>query len=280
MVTPFYQDGDSVFQNGLYIGRETIDPTPWACSPQGLCRNADAALASAAIPIQLGTIARPAQSSGCEACAVPTDIDANNPTLIITSRWNSVVENETLHKIGFTTGWTYGVVEDKCTNRTLGDGITRLCADRVDYSTNEGDSGGPVFALKGDGTIELRGITFGRAEYPGDNYDGLMSNLGQIENDLGPLTVFDPGSASVTILGPTEVRTGDECRWDAVITGGLAPFSDVQWSGAISASGGSIYATPSASGQIQALVTDRLGRPSSAVINVQLSPNFPHCPEA
>ena len=97
------------------------------------CRNSDAALIKASIPIQFGTLVRTTSSSNCEACATDLTVNHSSPTLLVTSSWTSVIENETLHKMGSTTGWTYGAVEDKCADYSTS-GWIKLCADRVDFS--------------------------------------------------------------------------------------------------------------------------------------------------
>lgn len=78
---------------------------------------------------------------------------------------NFVWENETLEKVGRTTGWSSGSVEDTCTDYSSSisgePDWTKLCSDRVDFAIQGGDSGSPVFYWKPDGTVELRGIVFG-----------------------------------------------------------------------------------------------------------------------
>lgn len=272
-------DGGAFTQNGTIIGYEIVDPPTYTCGVfiSDPCRHSDAALISASVPIDLGTVTRTTASSGCESCSMPITVDHTNPTLQITSRWNSVIENERLDKIGQTTGWTYGNVEDKCADYEV-NGWVKQCADRVDYARGGGDSGSPVFSLKANGTIELRGVHFGYIGFPYN--DALMSNLGQIENDLGALVVFDPGPPSVQIIGPTQVPPGQECRWDAVVVSGLAPFGNMQWSGALTGIGYSIYGSLFGSGSLQASITDRLGRPGAAVVNAEVSSSFPPCSEA
>ena len=81
------------------------------------CRDSDSALMridTTIATIALGEIARTTKKSNCDNCAMPLDIDANNPTIKITSSRQYNVANESLDKIGRTTGWTYGVVEHTC----------------------------------------------------------------------------------------------------------------------------------------------------------------------
>ena len=283
--TPHLLDNGDQVQKNRWIGREIADPPTFNVGVFGPARNADVSLYSDSIstpvslyyPLAFGTIARTQSPQGCDGCAGSLLLDHSNPSFLITGRRGWVIENETLNKVGASTGWTYGNVEDTCTDLSTS-GWTKLCSDRVDFWLQDGDSGSPVFALDINGGAILVGIVWGRIAFP--YYDAMISNLTQIEKDLGPLVVHDPGPPTITIFGSTEVRTGEECRWDAVITNGLAPLSDFQWSGVLSGTGGSIYGSVYSSGQLTATVTDRLGRPGQASINVTASPSFPHCPEA
>ncbi len=259
------------------IGHELVDPTTHECGIFDIdpCRNSDAALISAIVPIQLGTIARTTRSSpsGCENCIMPDTIDHANPVFQITARTGSVVENEILHKIGRSTGWTQGKVEDRCADYEMNGDLVGApnwvirCADRVDYTSQGGDSGGPVFSIKPDGSVDLRGINFGHTNvWHGLSEDGLMSALYRIEMDLGGLTVFDPGPPAVTITGPTVVPHGVYCSWTATVTG-ISPFT-YQWSGMFSGSGPSVDGFVSSSGWLAVVVTDRLGRQGNNAIDV------------
>lgn len=210
-------DGDASFQAGIHIGNEILDPNGEPCLFE-TCRNADAALFSPTVPIQLGSIVRTTASSGCEACVAPLTVDHTNPTFQIVGQSGVIIENVTLHKVGRTTGWTYGGVEDTCSDYSI-DGWIRLCSDRVDYSTDHGDSGAPVFSLNADGTVILRGISFGYQGWPYS--DALMSNIGQVQKDLGGLLTYDPGPPSVSIIGPTEVLAGAFCRWSVLLHDGM-----------------------------------------------------------
>jgi hypothetical protein len=283
--TPHQLDNGDQVQKGRWIGREIADPPTFNLG-LGPARHADVSLYSDSVslpsvvlyfPLAFGTIARTLFPQGCDGCAGSLFLDHSNPTFAITGRRGYVIENETLNKVGATTGWTYGNVEDTCVD--LGSsGWTKLCSDRVDFWNQDGDSGSPVFATDINGGAILVGILWGRIGIP--YYDAMISNLAQIEKDVGALEVYDPGPPNVTISGATQVRTGEECRWDAVVTGGFWPLSDVTWSGVLSGTGGSIYGSVYSSGSLQATVTDRLGRTGGTTIGIEASSSFPHCPEA
>lgn len=219
-------DGGSMWQPaylGSSIGEEILDPTPHTCGYPGFeddCRHADAALFSADVDIQLGTIVRTTTSSGCDQCSAGIVVDTANPSIAITGRLDNVFENETLQKVGRTTGWTYGAVEDTCDDVEMND-LVRQCSDRVDFSAGPGDSGSPVFDLKLNGTAEIRGILFGEIGFPYN--DAWISDLNQIEKDLGYLWIWEP-TISATIGGPDLVPPSAVCEWDGTYQG-RPPFT-------------------------------------------------------
>ncbi len=155
-------DGGAITQpwGGPTVGWEIKDPPAWSCGGT-LCRNADAALISAVQPVQFARIARTVERVFTDISGGDLSINHLNPTFTISSRLNFVWENEVIEKVGKTTGWSSGSVEDTCTDFNI-EGWTRLCSDRVDFAIDLGDSGSPVFFWKPDGTAELRGIAFAR----------------------------------------------------------------------------------------------------------------------
>lgn len=269
----------SVFTQPLYghqVGSEILDPPSYPCSyPVSPCRNSDAAMIQAHVPIDLGLIARTTQASpiGCEHCAEPLTIDPTQPVFVIGARNDNVFENETLNKVGRTTGWTRGNVEDTCDDYKSGlaganDPWIKQCSDRVDFSIDGGDSGSPVFSLAPNGTAVLRGIVFASQTCCLGYHDAWMSDLNQIEKDLGPLVVHDPGPPSVSIIGPSVVRPNVYCSWNGIVTNGVPPFS-YQWSGMFSGTGATIQGNVgSYGGGIIVNVTDGFGRTTANAIQV------------
>jgi hypothetical protein len=264
-------------QAGIHIGNEILDPSGFPCL-FNTCRYSDAALFSTLVPIQFGTLARTTASSGCEDCSAPLTIDHSNPTFQITGQYAGIIENEVLHKVGRTTGWTYGGVEDTCTDYTI-DGWVRLCSDRVDYSIKPGDSGSPVFTVKSDGTVALRGISFGYEGWPYS--DALMSNIKRVELDLGALRSYDPGPPTVTIYGPSEVQAGAICRWEAWPGAGIPPYT-YQWSGPFSGNAAVVEGSLQSSAWLQVVITDFLGRTGhdTYFVDVEGVSDGEYCPEA
>lgn len=139
------------------IGVESYDPPTFACTGYPKCRFSDAAeiLYYDAVAWRLGRIARPHFEQ--------TTIDPNNPEFHIRDVSAAhPVYGQQLHRVGRTTGWRTGLVEEDCTDIThyyegVGD-VRLLCQSTVGASAQPGDSGGPVF---GDtyGGVTLWGIT-------------------------------------------------------------------------------------------------------------------------
>lgn len=252
------------------LGSEILDPSSWTCLSSD-CRNSDAALISADYSFNLGMIARTTNRVTLEGFAGDTTIDHTNPTIAITSSNNNVYQNETLEKIGRKTGWTAGAVEDTCVDYEV-DYSTVLCSDRVDYHSDNGDSGSPVFYLKSNGTAELRGIHFGRHPIYAD---ALMSDLGQIQADLGQLIVVDK-SVSALVYGETSVPPNGVCDWEAVISPGWPPYSSEWRRDGVLVSTATAYHTSdtgTSDFQLTYTVTDARNDSDFIVLNVDVDPN-------
>jgi hypothetical protein len=251
-------DGGPITQGGVVVGAELLDPPGWPCGGT-TCRHSDAALISAFAPLSFGKIARTTERVGTDISGGALTIDHLNPTFTISSRRDYVYENETREKVGRVTGWSYGAVEDTCTDHEIG-GWVRRCSDRVDFAVQGGDSGSPVFYWKPDGTAELVGIVFGWEKWPYN--DALMSNLHQVALDLGYLSVH---AVIATIDGPTLVPPNSTFTWSAVVSGGKAPYIYSWYRDGALVSTASSYTgnTESADFQLQLNVSDALGGTSS-----------------
>ena len=226
------------------------------------------------------TWARPTERVGNDRTGGAITIDHTNPTFTVSGRLNFVWENEILDKVGRTTGWTYGAVEDTCTDFSSGrEGEPKwkkLCSDRVDFAINDGDSGSPVFYWKTDGTAELRGIVFAWQGCPfpiGWCYnDAIMSNLHQVELDLGALSLH---GVIARIDGPSIVLPNENYTWNAIVTGGKAPFSFSWYRDGALVSTASAYTGNSESSdfELRLDVSDALGGQSSSTLFVQVWTN-------
>ena len=220
------------------VGDEIRDPSLrrcWKNATRQSCRESDAALikTNADTEIAMGEIGRPEKRhslNGCpHGCLV---INSDNPTIQIRGRSHSILDNEELDKVGRATGWTYGDVVKTCEDlKSDTDGKWRLCSDVVDFYSDGGDSGAPVFLYNGDDPAEgeavLKGIVWGYG-----NTGSTVSNLGQIRKDLGGLWVYDAGPPIIQQLyGPTVVPPNHMCVWISE-TWGMYPFHHY-WSGVI-----------------------------------------------
>ncbi|MGH7470310.1 MAG: hypothetical protein ACRENP_20395, partial [Longimicrobiales bacterium] len=163
------------------------------------CRYSDAALIAATKPILLGTIVRLADSTNCESCHSSLVVDGG-PLQITSVRFDNSISGEILHKIGRTSGWTYGNVEKPCEDGHIPfwpDDKT-LCSDRVDFNVEGGDSGAPAFKVKANGTVELRGIVWGHHPVYSDGY---LSPMWAVRQELGYFGTTIPVSRLLALLG-------------------------------------------------------------------------------
>lgn len=179
------------------IAWEWIDPPSFDCRDDLLrlrrCRNADAAALRLTDFGQLGYIARTRYARWHEPGS--TEINDQDPWFQLVRRKDNNMEGETLDKIGVATGWTFGDVTNTCEDKTFSSNATGtyrvLCTDEVDAYIDFGDSGSPLFEWRDSLTAELRGIVIGKESDA--NWPMYISDLRQIEIDLGPLVVTSPG---------------------------------------------------------------------------------------
>lgn len=167
--TAFYQPLRS---SGSWVGNEVREPL-WNASsncPAGArCAYADVALFTyTGHNWELGRIAK-TTSVGVGTQPGSLTIDASSPRFHI----RDSVENHTVfsgsyaHKVGAFSGWTTGPVVETCGSRRLIiDGILSnfvlLCQWAFSGGIRVGDSGAPVFVVKGFGVdVSLAGIVWG-----------------------------------------------------------------------------------------------------------------------
>jgi len=221
---PFVPDGYSLGQPDIVnvVGFEIRDPGTHRCDEGPRCRHSDAALNLATADIAFAEIGRPREKRRCGiVCGgAPTTVDPSNPVITITDYSKSIIDGETLHKIGRVTGWSYSEVTDTCTDVESDDGVVRRCTGLVRLGAVGGDSGAPVFRYKDDGTAQLKGIVWGGSTF---GKTTLFSNYERIERDLGGMWVYDPGPPVIDhITGPPYVPRGYVCGWTTT-THGMDP---------------------------------------------------------
>ncbi|HEX2077064.1 MAG TPA: hypothetical protein VHG08_05125 [Longimicrobium sp.] len=186
------------------IGVEVQDPAPYAygstqtfngvsytCTDTDGCRFSDASRGvyddSVQAQVKFGYIARTLTENEYQGGdpdstaygATMYTIDSGNPYFRIVGKAADVVVGDVIHKVGYRTGWTSGIVDRTCvysssTGRwcqlAKGDPPTRLLG-------NDGDSGSPVFRrVPGSETdVELVGLYWGT----------YISPIANIERDMG-----------------------------------------------------------------------------------------------
>ncbi len=110
------------------------------------------------------------------------------------------VGGETLHKIGYKTGWTNGEVSRTCTDFPANGTFAFLCQEWVTGSgivVDVGDSGAPVFEITNDpenNDVAIYGINIGQS---GDS-TFVFSSITNIEgnsSELGTLSQCAPGTS-------------------------------------------------------------------------------------
>ncbi|MDE2762094.1 MAG: hypothetical protein OXQ94_04490 [Gemmatimonadota bacterium] len=267
------------------VGLEIYDPRPSRCGGN-FCRHSDAALmeVSTDVSIALGEIGRTERRD--RNCRIGSFdifvewctrvVDPENPTIRIASVRTGSTKKDVLDKIGPTTGWTWGLVTETCEDRRGETGVVITCGDQVDFVTGSGDSGAPVFQYR-HGNAEFRGIVYGFEDLRQDSAGrkGWFQDLAGIEWDLGTLTVMDPGSPRVEVLGRNLVQPDEECTWTAYMRRGLEPLS-YGWSGILHGSGPSITGVVEESGWLKVAVTDPLDRTDRDSLEVRVG-GGPRC---
>ncbi|MEP6778540.1 MAG: hypothetical protein ABJC26_01530 [Gemmatimonadaceae bacterium] len=181
------------------FGIEQIDPKTYSCGgiiPKH-CRRADVAAYNVNyIPVAFGDtlswypglIAHTQfPSNGVTQMNGSFDVDSLLPYWTVTATSNSVMVGNTLHKVGKTTGWTYGDVTRTCIDKK--DSISNVwivCSDVAGVYDDAGDSGSPVFIATGGLNATFVGLIWGND--PGASV--VISNFGQMKQDLGVISFW------------------------------------------------------------------------------------------
>jgi len=161
---------------------ETRDPTYFTggeCPRGRRCRYSDTAFARIPHPsgpgVQAakGTIAKPPALNGLTVTAERFRITSENSTPVL---------NETLNKVGRTTGWSQGKVVLTCVNTGVsGTSFVQLCQDIVKARVAGGDSGSPVFRITNrprPNDVRLYGVLWGGGSISGIGTVFAFSALG------------------------------------------------------------------------------------------------------
>ena len=288
------------------VGAEVKDPPVMKCDgflwTEYDCRHSDATLVSvdddADFTIGLGELAKTEGgyvfrcNSGSDdedyndeyqECVI--DVDTDDPVIKIDAQRRGVVKNELLQKMGRVSGWAWGRVLETCEDVKI-DGVTRLCSDLTELNTKPGDSGAPVFSwISGDSAATLVGINFASkhkrlkkcALFCKKFVGAYISNLGQVQKDLGEFWAYDPGPPRIVqIRGPSNIKPATPCSWAGLVSGGLKP--SYEWSGVLTGYSNPVKGTVSESGYLKLTVRDLFARSDRDSIHITVSDDAKVCP--
>jgi hypothetical protein len=172
------------------VATEIADPTYQrnipGCPRGRRCRFSDSSFADYDSD-SLGSLGHIARTTARDNLNGSITIDDANPTFAVNAT-AAAVAGQDINKIGRTTGWTHGIVDQTCTDVGVsGTNIVLLCQDLVNAGVGGGDSGSPVFTWNGGSTVTLNGILWG-----GNSAGTLFvySPFANIQGELGALNVF------------------------------------------------------------------------------------------
>jgi hypothetical protein len=158
-------------QGGVYLATEYADP-PYvtsahpsypACPVGKVCRFSDAAFAGDPYygAGAFGKIANTINYCGLPQTHCSTTVDSFRPTNTPRTFASSPLVGQHFEKIGRTTGWTYGPINQTCVHiNQAGSNRTILCEYTVEAGSAPGDSGSPVFTWNGTNN-PIGGILWG-----------------------------------------------------------------------------------------------------------------------
>lgn len=263
------------------VGEELWDPEARSCE-HGRCRHADAALMEVdedSAGIAFGKIARTRKAQRHCEVGVPfggcvRTIDKDNPTFTIVFERPHPLPGRSIHKVGRTTGWTYGKVRETCVDGREKHGYWIYCSHKLKLHASGNDSGAPVFMIdefsRDSSDVNLVGIVWGRNREDTTIYISGMDQIRKDFRDLGDfLTYFHRDSLPPSINdidGPRNPPKEDppaffECKWFAdVKSEGMHPPT-YEWSGVLSGTGDTLWAkTPDTAGWLFVKLTDAAGQ--------------------
>ena len=221
---------NTTFQQGYILrGAESNDPGYYYCG-LNRCRNSDASLfqLNAGVHYKRGRIARP--RSRYYSGPVELRIDPINPYFEVSAfDPNDIISGQEEQKVGQTTGWTYGFVDNTCVDTWLTSTVpadVARCTYRVAAMyADEGDSGGPLFKWTSGNSVLLEGtqIALDRdTNYP------LFNKFSRIASDMGGSMVVayvDERPLGAQISGPNYLPVRTAGTWLANQYGGTPPYT-------------------------------------------------------
>ncbi|MGH7459228.1 MAG: hypothetical protein ACREKN_09160 [Longimicrobiaceae bacterium] len=223
---PFYQSTWGLSSH--FVGNEFIDPAlrsygTFCPSGRDDCRWSDAAL----IQYDAGTdwiLGRIARTSFSDRWYGSRTISGR---FWISGKQTIFAVGDQLHKMGATTGWTYGDVEETCVHYDFL-GRYLMCQGLVDAGVRAGDSGSPVFERVGGDEVKLAGILWG-GHNTSTGAPFIFSPIGGVEEDFGTsLNVVGNPPVSVYIEGEGYITTAGSYQYEAMPAGGDGSYT-YQW---------------------------------------------------
>ncbi|HEX2203019.1 MAG TPA: hypothetical protein VHG91_06965 [Longimicrobium sp.] len=192
----FRFDGGQFVQGGTVIGREIVDPrlfdsTTTARCPAGRrCRWSDVAVVQYddSVAWELGYIARPQWSTNGPSTDYTIVLHPYTPRLKITGRAYPAT-GAYVHKIGRTTGWTWGPVLRTCVDYPWSDThpattAIMLCQTEVAATALGGDSGSPAFVQVNEHEVAVAGIVWRQAQSATGERRFVFSPLEEMRKDI------------------------------------------------------------------------------------------------
>jgi len=183
-----YAQGNDPF--GATIATEIADPAYFTgdpCPSGYQCRFSDSSFAKYNTS-SLGSLGKLAKTSSRGALAGSTTLKPATSRFSI-SAVASVLDGQTVNKIGVTSGWTYGPIIATCADVGVS-GTTNglLCQNIVKGGSDHGDSGSPVFSWTTGANVKLLGILWGGGSSNGQQVF-VYSPIENIQQELGALRV-------------------------------------------------------------------------------------------
>ena len=182
------------------MGYEFYDYS-WTCAG-GRCDNADIGLYTndfvdynagiGEIPLELGLVWRmTARVAGPNALGA-LNIDQQFPRLSVTGIQSYGIMSQVVDKVGRSSGWTFGNTYKTCALVQFNANYKLNCQDYASYTSDYGDSGGPVFVhypniapSPGGNGITFLGINSAKHLENNTVKGGSFTNTNQIRSEIG-----------------------------------------------------------------------------------------------
>ncbi|WP_309671413.1 hypothetical protein [Gemmatimonas sp.] len=196
------------------VGTESEDPSGYSCGLR-TCRGSDAAAFTppSGVALDVGYIARmrgfgQLYEDSTASYWIVSDVETNN-----------MYVGQVVYRQGATTGLVQGNISDTCDDYFNSWNRTRTCQTDAILLTNQGDSGGPIFWVNGQGAnyVTLAGI----ASAVGGSGNLIFSAYQRVATDLG-IASFDVKHSSTfpaqPVLSGSIVNGYPQISWPSVAT--------------------------------------------------------------